>query len=557
MPVHQVAAGSTTPPRPNLPMTDELTKTAALEEDPEDDGDRELLAEFVAESRENLGAAEQSLLLLEDDPYDEEAIGSVFRAFHTVKGISAFLDLKEINRLAHATENLLSRIRDGEVRCVGGYAALCFHSVDMLSEMIEGVKARLEGDALPPPPSGLGTHLEALSDPEGHGVSEQAGSAGAARHAGETASARTGRRGAEESESFVRLRTDRLDMLLDAVGELVIAQTMVAQDKTLVGVENLELQRKVAHAGKIVRELQHQSMGLRLIPLKAAFQKMKRVVRDVASNSAKQVQLVTEGEETEIDRSVVDVLAEPLVHMVRNACDHGVEGPEERARAGKPTLGRITLRAFNEGGHVVVEIADDGRGLDASRIRQKAIERGLLEPGVALPEEETLALVFEPGFSTAEKVTDVSGRGVGMDVVKRQVDRLKGRVRIRSELGEGTTFSIHVPLTLAITDGMVVRVAEERYILPTLSITMSLRPEAQDIFAVAGRGEVVMVRGKPIPLIRLHALFETQGAIEDPTQALIVVTETALGRAALLVDGLVGQYQVVTKSLEATVGEIE
>ncbi|MGZ8493770.1 MAG: chemotaxis protein CheA, partial [Gemmatirosa sp.] len=269
------------------------------------------------------------------------------------------------------------------------------------------------------------------------------------------------------------------------------------------------------------------------------------------------VEFSTEGEDTEVDRNMVDVIGDPLVHMVRNALDHGVETPDDRLRTGKPRTGHVKLSAYQAGGSVIVELKDDGRGLHREKIVRKAIEKGLIESDRGMTDGEVFQLIFAPGFSTADKITDVSGRGVGMDVVKRNIESVRGRIEISSEPGQGTTFYVRLPLTLAVTDGMLVRVGTERYIVPTTNIHMSFRPERGMLQTVGGRGEVVTLRGEVMPIVRLHRLFHVPGAVEDPTQALLmIVGDGRQRRSALLVDELMSQQQVVAKSLGDGIGAV-
>jgi two-component system, chemotaxis family, sensor kinase CheA len=313
----------------------------------------------------------------------------------------------------------------------------------------------------------------------------------------------------------------------------------------------------VVHAGKIVRELQDLTMATRMVPLRPAFQKLARLVRDVAQKTGKQVEFTVQGEDTEIDRTMVDAISDPLVHMARNAVDHGIESPEARLAAGKPAVGRVQLRAYHAGGNVVVELTDDGKGLDRDRLVQKAIDRGLITSSKGMSDHDILNLIFAAGFSTAETITDISGRGVGMDVVRRGVESLRGRVDISSELGHGSTFTVCLPLTMAITDGMLVRVGAERYVIPLASIVLSFRPEAGSLKTVAGRGEMAVLRDELLPIIRLHRLFGVDHAIEDPTSALLMVVGVGERRCALLVDELLGQQQVVAKSLGDGLGKVQ
>jgi two-component system chemotaxis sensor kinase CheA len=549
------------------------------------DQDQELLGEFFAEANEHIAAAEAALLTLEAQPDDQSAVNTVFRAFHTVKGVAAMLGMTAVAQLAHHAESLLSRIRDGEIRCTGGYANLCLRGVDMLKETLasatllsrgqpaelptgyfELVDALIHSDtiAAQPPPAAnepaQGLAIAEAPAPTVLAVSPSATAAGATSAPtwvtqGPSATARVANGDAPTQDS-VRVRTDRLDRLVDMVGELVIAHSMVSQDEQATAEISVDLAKKVGHVGKIVRDLQDLSMSLRMVPLKPTFQKLARIARDVANKSNKSLQFLSEGEETEIDRNMVDALAEPLVHMVRNAADHGIETAAQREKAGKPAQGTIRLHAYHMGGQVVIDLSDDGGGLDRERIVKKALTKQLISSEKNLSDSDVFQLIFEPGFSTNEAVTDVSGRGVGMDVVRKNIDRLKGRIEISSERGQGTLFSIRLPLTLAITDGMLVRVGAERYIIPTRDISVNFRPEPEQLSSVIGRGEMVMLRGSALPLFRLHELFGVEGAVHDPCRALVVVLHDGPSSCGLLVDELLGQHQVVAKSLGPAIGQI-
>ncbi len=305
---------------------------------------------------------------------------------------------------------------------------------------------------------------------------------------------------AEGAAGFVKLDTRKLDSLVDLVGELVIAQSMVVQDPDVQRLASRPLARCLRQLSRITTELQRTAMSLRMVPIGRTFHKMTRLVRDLAAQQQKQVQLVVEGEETELDRNIVEELSDPLVHMIRNAVDHGIELPADRLAQGKPQLGTIRLSASHQRGGIVIRIQDDGKGLDRDRILAKARDRGLVKPNATLTEAEIFALIFAPGFSTAEMVTDLSGRGVGMDVVRRNIEKLRGKVEIQSVPGQGTTFTIVLPLTLAIIDGMLVGVGDDRYIIPTLSVRESFRPRPGMVTTVHERGEVVSVRGRLTPL---------------------------------------------------------
>ena len=359
------------------------------------------------------------------------------------------------------------------------------------------------------------------------------------------------RRGTAPVEGALRVSIDKVDKLVNVVGELVIAQSMVQQalhDLSPAGIHRLR--EAVAELERNTREVQERVMGIRMVPIGTVFSRFHRLLRDLSGVLGKQLSLVTDGEETELDKGVVERISDPLTHLVRNAADHGLESPAERHAAGKPEQGTIRLSARHQGGAIVIEVSDDGRGLDAGRIRQKAVEQGLLLADADLPLEQLHQLIFLPGFSTAQAVSDVSGRGVGMDVVKRNVEALNGRVQIESEPGRGTTCRIRLPLTLAILDGMTLRVGQQLFVLPLVNIVESFRPLDSEVRTVLNTGEVVRLRGEVLPLLRLHRLFGIEPEHQDPRRGLVTVLDVGGAKVALLVDELLGQAQVVVKSLE-------
>jgi two-component system chemotaxis sensor kinase CheA len=566
------------------------------------EADVSLVSDFVTEAREHLHNADVHLLTLETDPHDTEAINAVFRAFHTIKGVAGFLALDEIGGLAHDAESLLDRSRKGELAFTGSAVDVTFDAVDALKERVDALAGALaEGRPLDrrqelgllrerlqavaagraDPAGTVGRHHHAA--PAGKRLGEilvERGQASAesveaaakkqqeepagkllgeilVRQEGvpakEVAQALRSQRGTSvtrvvQVRDTVKVDAERLDRLVDTIGELVIAESMVSRSARLNGHGDAALLLgQLGQLDKITRELQEMGTGLRMVPVRATFQKMARLVRDLAHKAGKNVEFVMTGEETELDKSVVDQIGDPLVHMIRNAVDHGIEATAEARRAaGKSAVGRVELRAYHKGGSIYIEVADDGRGLDRARILAKAREKGLVSPEAELSERETFNIIFMPGFSTAEKITDVSGRGVGMDVVRRNIEALRGQVEIRSEPGRGSTFVMRLPLTLAIIDGMVVRVRTERYIIPTLSIVRTVAADGGNVESVLGRGEMLKLQGRLLPLFRLAELFAAPG---DERGRLAVVVDDDGRQAALAVDELLGQQQIVIKSL--------
>ena len=357
---------------------------------------------------------------------------------------------------------------------------------------------------------------------------------------------------ANAESSSVRVSIDKIDSLIDLVGELVITQSMLDQFRESFDINKLALlQEGLTQLARHTRELQESVMGIRMLPIGSVFNRFPRLVRDLSGKLGKNVRLDMHGEHTELDKTVLEKIGDPLVHLVRNAIDHGLEMPDKRRAAGKVEQGTLRLEAFHRGGSIVVEVADDGAGLNREAIVAKAIQRGLISSGEGMSDEAVAELIFQPGFSTAAVTTDLSGRGVGMDVVRRNVADLGGTVTIRSTPGKGSVFTIVLPLTLAIIDGLTAAVGEECYIVPLVSIVESVQLKAESVRSVVGGGELFKFRGEYLPVIRLHEVFGCEGAKTAIADGLMIVVEGDGTRVGLFVDGLVGQQQAVVKSLEA------
>lgn len=585
-------APSTTPVSAPVPAADESGIRLNLSDD------LELLREFHAESLELLQNIEQGVLRLEESPADSATLNAIFRAFHTFKGGAGFLHLDALRDLAHELESVLDAARRNELAVSSGVINLILTGADALKsftqhigaqlqgadagaaivvptrEIIRRARAVLRGDSgpvpaaapgpVPPAPMPVESPTSALHPEISESTSPKTSAAPAALVAAEVppaapavpSAAGDSRRGAggaaDGAAGFIKLDTRKLDTLVDLVGELVIAQSMVIQHPEVQRLAPRGLARNLRQLGRITTELQRTAMSLRLVPIRPTFQKMNRLVRDLAAQQHKQVQLVLEGEDTELDRTIVEELSDPLIHMVRNSADHGIEPPAERLAAGKPAVGTLRLTAGHERGGIVIRIEDDGKGLDRERILAKGRERGLVPAGANPTESEIFALIFAPGFSTAETVTDLSGRGVGMDVVRRNLETLRGKIEIESTAGKGTRFTLVLPLTLAIIDGLLVGVGEERYVIPTLSVRESFRPRPGQVSTVQERGEVVSVRGRLTPLLRLGNYLGTPARAVEPVDGIVVVVESGDAARAVLVDELIGKQEVVIKNLGTT-----
>src|SRR5512136_1535593 len=555
--------------------------------------DESLLKDFITEGLEYIGEIEVNILNLEQEPDNKDYINAIFRPFHSVKGVASFLNLDGIRTLAHDLETLLDKARNEALAVTPELIDLILDGSDTLKAMIgqlrddlEGreatelidtsdivrrIKLAEQGGDLPKEPKKLGTILveegvinedelqEALERsqiPPPRKIGQTLISEGMASPKDVSRALRKQAQQVTDSNT-IRVDIKKLDDLIDMVGELVITQSMIRQSETLLSLGDRKIVRDLSQLASITSELQRSSTVLRMIPIKQTFQRMSRLVRDLSKNSGKLVNVLTVGEDTEIDRNMVDEIYNPLVHMVRNAVDHGLETPEERVKAGKPEKGTISLKAYHRGGNIVIEISDDGRGLNRKKILEKALEKRIITEVGDIADQDINRLILLPGFSTADKITDVSGRGVGMDVVKSAVEKLRGKMDIQSTEGKGTTFVTGFPLTMAIIDGMIVRVGSERYILPTVAIRQLIRPDRASYNCIVGEAETINVMGRLLPLVRLHKLFDIEPMNRNPWEATLVVMEGEKRSKCLLVDEILGKEEVVIKNLGESLKRIK
>lgn len=556
--------------------------------------DESLLRDFIVEGLEYINEIEVNILNLEQDPENKEYVNTIFRPFHSIKGVASFLNLEKIRDLAHNLENLLDKVRNNELSVTPQVIDIILDGADALKAMIGQVQDRLEGktsaalDIDVPAlekraksiqegkheqkePKKIGTilvedglisedvledALEVAKIPPEKKIGEVLIAEGKVTPKQVSQALRKQTSQVVDTTS-TRVDTRKLDDLIDMVGELVITQSMIRQNPIVQSNTDRKFFRDISQLSSITSELQRTSTSLRMIPIKQTFQRMSRLVRDLSKSAGKSVNVVTVGEDTEIDKNMVEEIYNPLVHLIRNAVDHGIEAAEERIKAGKKETGTIQLKAYHKGGNVMIEISDDGKGLHKEKILNKAIANGVIDSASGLSDQDIYRLILLPGLSTAEKVTDVSGRGVGMDVVKQAVDKLRGKIEINSHYGTGTTFVTSFPLTMAIIDGMIVRVGREKYIVPTTAIRRLLRPDKELYNSVIGRGEVINVMGNLLPLVRLHDLFDIEPDSRNPWEATLVVVDGENRAKCLLVDEIIGQEEVVIKGLSESLRQVK
>jgi two-component system chemotaxis sensor kinase CheA len=516
-----------------------------MEREPEEIRPEEITLEmvlktFLAEAEENLSKMEEMLIALETEPENDELLHLIFRMAHTLKGNSSSLGFAQTAESAHAVEDLLQRVRNKTLSIDDRLITLLLKGVDLLRRILFDETAET-----PASPAALDFFRRLPAVAAERGVEAPADAAPQERRKEET-----GRRGEDRPSWNDRTRTlridiDRLDRLLNLAGEVAIAQGRLGQLLEWKGgrEEILEAHRE---ANRLFIDLQEQVMKIRMVPVGPIFRPHLRTVRDIARSHGKSARLVLEGEEVEVDTTVIEHLKDPLVHMIRNALDHGIEPPERRKAAGKDPCGRLVLRAFHDAGSIVIQLEDDGAGLNRRKIVERAVSKGMIASGEGLSDEEIYRFIFEPGFSTAEAVTDLSGRGVGMDIVKRNIDALRGSISVESQEGKGTTITFRLPLTLAIIDGFAVGVGTETYLLPLKAITECVELPREERVHPNGDG-VISLRGRPLPYLHLRSLFHLEG--NPPRRQSVVVVKSAGKEAGLVVDLLYGEMQAVIKSL--------
>lgn len=556
---------------------------------------------FLEEADDILQEVEADLLHLSENPDDHSPVKRLFRNVHSFKGNCGFMGFNDLEKLLHTKETLLETLKDGTLKNVRKASDMLLETLDVVKESVSNISSGGNGNV-----SGLNLYIEIINNhlPRNLKVPIDAPSTmlgeilvqqGAINQqdlddALETQQKTVGEllvdSGAINEEHVktalkvqkelrpkgtsqqapnkasvkrqdIRVDLDKLDNLINLIGEMVIAENMVINNPDLNDLELESFSKASLHMEKIVRELQEMAMVIRMIPISGLFRRMIRLVHDLSRKSGKKVDLELIGEGTEVDKTVIEKITDPLVHLIRNSMDHGLEDSDTRLKAGKPETGSLKLSASHEEGEIWITIIDDGNGMDPAKLIAKGIERGIVSgDGSHLSDHDALQLIFQPGFSMAEKITDISGRGVGMDVVRQNLESIKGRIDISSTHGEGTQITLRIPLTLAIIDGMLVRTGSAHYILPILSIRESFRPTTSQITVSPDGQELVKVRETIMPVIRLHRLHKVTPDHSELDQGILIVLESKKRPTCLFVDELMGQQQTVIKGLSDYIGHL-
>ena len=530
----------------------DLNKQEEQDDDPDmHEEDDDIFLDFLQETHEYIETLENEIIDLESDPTNKEIINNVFRPFHTLKGVSGFMGLKLLTKISHETENLLDMARNDKLAIDESVIQGILNSLDLIKAIVNKLSPENRKEQIDPARIDQQINLlKILISQEKKPVDLKLNITKPVESDDKEDKPSTSNSNEKQKDARVKVKTEKLDYLVDMVGELVINANLVAQDKNIARITNQEFLKKLSHMNRVVSELQNASMALRMIPIASTFSRMKRVVRDYTHKTKKKINLVLKGEDTEIDRNIVDSLYDPLVHMIRNSCDHGIEDAGARKESGKTNEGTITLEAYHKGNNIVIDVIDDGKGLDKEAILERAIERGLAKPNETLTDQQIFQFIMMAGFSTAKKITNVSGRGVGMDVVNQTLKNLGGRVDIKSEKGKGSTFSISLPLTLAIIEGMLVKNGDELFIIPVINVKRTLKPDPAAINKIVGKGETLNLQDNLIPILKLHDVFDTPGAKRSYEDTLLIIVAGGKGKDyAIMVDQLIGIQDVVIKSL--------
>lgn len=534
--------------------------------------------EFIKEVSDTLEAMEKELLELEKNPDDMELLNSIFRDAHTIKGSAAFLNFKYMRELTHKMENILDELRNGKMKATAEIIDILFKSSDCLKQMVNNI---IEGESDKLDIVGIVSEMVNISNKKTEKIAEKIDESVEIQAEAVVEIKKEIKNEKSENEleieteeavekeatlkkdevqikgiNSIRVDTKRIDAIMNMVSELVTGRNRLLQIGQQFHSE--ELNETSVFIGKITTEIQSAVMKIRMVSLEKTFSRFSRIVRDLSKQLGKEVELDIRGQETELDKIVSEEIYEPILHMLRNALDHGIESRDERIRAGKNPVGKVSIFARQEDNFVYIDISDDGKGISAEQIKNKAVEKGILnkESAEKMCEYDLINLIFKPGFSTAEKVSELSGRGVGMDVVKTSIEKIGGLVDIITEKGKGSTFRIRLPLTLAIMQVLIIGVSGKKYAIPLNSVVESIRIEKSEIGTISG-GEAIFLRGKPLPLVYLSSVFSIEEMEKESGKLNIVVLGFGEKRAGLVIDEMLGKLEIVIKPLGSYLGKVK
>ncbi len=532
----------------------------------------EMIEQYISDTKDLLDIVENNLLLLEQDADNMELISSIFGAIHSIKGNSGFMGFDEIQEIAMETETILDSLRKKELQADPTIVSILLSNIETMSKRINSLTTNQvsniieEEEILLPKEVVEDKKVEIIApkmnDENKKTLDETKQKIELPKQENEKGASKQDitaqvAKGFQQQKQDIRVETVKIDKLFDLVGELITIETMVTKNPDLAGMTLPSFAKAASQLNKITRELQEVTMSVRMMPLEGLFNKMKRLVRDVSIKLGKKVELSISGQETEMDKNVIDEISDPLVHILRNSLDHGIEDVSERIAKGKPETGFIHLSARYEGNEILIAVKDDGAGINKEQVLKKAEEKGLLTiPSEKMTEKEIYALLFEPGFSTAKQVTDISGRGVGMDVVRKNIERLRGAIDVESEFKKGTTVTLRIPLTLAIMEALLVKVGDDTYALPIMNVSETFRVTDEEVSKTMDGLEMIKIRNEVLPVFRIHELFKRKPRYYELEKGIIMIIESRSKKFCLFADELIGQQQAVIKGLSDYIGKV-
>jgi two-component system chemotaxis sensor kinase CheA len=526
----------------------------------------EMLDQYMTNAHELLDTIEGNLVELEKNPDNKSLIRETFQAMHSIKGNSGFMGYSEIEEISMESESILDSVRSGDLEIESNLVTILLSNLETIRNRLEGLSSGGQQPATkkkeqsapvqekPVEQKTIPPKQEQKKEPE---PKKEVKKKTEPAKPTQPKKAETPTIPPAMQKKDIRVETSKIDRLFDLVGELITIETMVTNSPDLKGLELPNFSKSANMLNKISRDLQEISMSIRMMPLEGLFNKMKRLVRDVSLKMGKKVNLTVSGQETEMDKNVIDEISDPLVHILRNAIDHGIETPEDRVAAGKNEVGNVSLKARYEGNEILIIVEDDGAGIHKEKLLEKALSKGILRNDPEnMSDKEIFGLIFEPGLSTAKQLTDISGRGVGMDVVKKNLEKLRGSIDVDSKFGKGSRITLRIPLTLAIMEAMVIKVGDTTFALPIMAIRESFRPEKERINITMDGLEMVRVRQEVLPIVRIHDLFHIEPHSRDLREGILIIIEARERKVCLFADEIVGQQQAVIKALSDYIGKV-